>query len=74
MRATAEREDVLRRSKREKERNGENACVRVYVGTCVGAYGDPAALDEWVENQGRNEYLREFGALARNAQLRLGVL
>lgn len=32
----------------------------------VGAYGDPAALDEWVENQGRSEGRRESRVPARN--------
>lgn len=75
MRAITSAEDVLRRGEHEKERDeeeGENACTYVlYVCACmwirarvsawqsVGAYGDPAALDEWVENQGRSEDRRE---------------
>lgn len=34
-------------------------CTCVCARQSVGAYGDPAALDEWVENQGRSEDLRE---------------
>jgi len=81
-----EREDVLRRSKRETERNRENAHMyaRIYVcmRTCgymrarvsawhgVGAYGDPA-LDEWVENQGRSDENRHE---KRNCDARLMFL
>lgn len=83
-------EDVLRRSKREKERNGENArtyricVVCVYVGTytyaceCarqgVGAYGDPAALDEWVESQGRSRGSTGTRHARRETATRVSVL
>lgn len=87
-----EREDVSSDGASAKERERERTCVRTRVRAYthgytharvsawqgVGAYGDPAALDEWVESQGRSEGARrESGGArrpARNAELQRASL